>query len=196
MRSFREFLIESHKTYTFRIKVAGELTNEQVGKLEDHFERWGLESLSKPKRTPIQEHPQDFPEVMNSEISIMELIVNYPATPRDVLECVHSALAIPVDHIRVYNEHDPHEADREAEVKAEDEEYEVQLTAPYPKTKTEGFGDKYNKQFLKQLEKMPKMKIAGGNTSKAQTSNDLPQGKASPVGSTKVKMPTPRSSAR
>ena len=196
MRSFREFLIESHKTYTFRVKVAGELTNEQVGKLEDHFERWGLESLSKPKRTPIQEHPQDFPEVTNSEISIMELIVNYPATPRDILECVHSALGIPVDHIRVYNEHDPHETDREAEVKAEDDEYEVQLTAPYPKTKSEGFGDKYNKQFLKGLEKMPKMKIAGGNTSKAQTSNELPQGKSSPVGSNKVKMPTPRSSAR
>ena len=196
MRSFREFLIESQKTYSFRVKVAGELTNEQVGKLEDHFERWGLESLSKPKRTPIQEHPQDFPDVTNSEVSIMELIVNYPATPRDVLECVHSALGIPVDHIRVYNEGDPHEADREIEVKAEDDEYEVQLTAPYPKTKTDGFGDKYNKQFLKGLEKMPKMKIAGGNTSKAQTSNDLPQGKASPVGSNKVKMPTPRSSAR
>ena len=197
MRSFREFLIESHKTYTFRVKVAGELTNEQVGKLEDHFERWGLESLSKPKRTPIQEHPQDFPEVTNSEISIMELIVNYPATPRDILECVHSALGIPVDHIRVYNEGDPHEAEREAEVKTEDDEYEVQLTAAYPKgDKNHQYGDKHNKKFLKDLEKMPKMKIAGGNTSKAQTSNDLPQGKASPIGSNKVQMPTPRSSAR
>jgi len=196
MRSFKEFLIESQKTYTFRIKVAGELTNEQVGKLEDHFERYGIESLSKPKRTPIQEHPQDFPNIINSEISIMELVINYPATPRDIIECVHSALGIPVDNIRAYNKGDPHEADREQEVKTEDEDYEVQLTAPYPKTKTDGFGDKYNKQFLKGLDKMPKMKIAGGNALKAQTTNELPQGKASPVGSTQVKMPTPRSPAR
>ena len=197
MRSYREFLIESKKQYTFRIKVAGEVADEALEKLEASFDRWGLASLSKPKRTPIQQHPQDFQNLENTEVSIMELTLDYPATPAEVAQCMHNSTKIPVDNIRVYNEGDPLEVAREEEVKTEDDEYEVQLTAPYPKgDKNPAYGDKFNKQFLKGLEKMPKMKISGGNTSKAQTTNDLPQGKASPVGSTKVKMPTPRSSAR
>jgi hypothetical protein len=197
MRSYKEFLIESKKQYTFRVKVAGEVTDEQLEMLEANFDRWGLASLSKPKRTPIQQHPQDFPNITNSEISVMELVLDYPATPAEVAQCMHNCCNIPMDNIRVYNDGDPLEAAREDSVEDEDEEYEVQLTAPYAKSsKDHPYGDKFNKQFLKDLEKMPKMKIAGGNSSKGTTTNDLPQGKLSPVGSTKNMKPTPRSSAR
>jgi hypothetical protein len=34
MRSYKEFLIESKKQYTFRVKVAGEVTDEQLEMLE------------------------------------------------------------------------------------------------------------------------------------------------------------------
>lgn len=196
MKSYREFLIESQKTYDFRIKVAGEVSNDQLESMENMLEKFGLESLSKPKRTPIQEHPQDFPDIVNSEVSIMELVVNYPATPRDVKEAICACTQLPESHVRVYNANDPLESDREIEVAQEEQEYEVQLTAPYPKSKSELFGDKYNKNFLKGLKSVFKTKAAGGNTPKAQTSNDLPQGKASPVGSNKVNMPTVKSSAR
>ena len=196
MKSFKEFLIESAKTYEFRIKVAGEVDNEHMESMERSLEKYGLESLSKPKRTPIQEHPQDFPDITNSEVSIMELVVNYPATPRDIKEAIHGCTGFPEANIRVYNANDPLESDRELEVKQEDQEYEVQLTAPYPKTKTDGFGDKHTKQFLKGIKSVFKTKAAGGTTPKAQTTNELPQGKSSPVGSNKVNVPTPRSSAR
>lgn len=197
MKSYKEFLIESKKQYTFRIKIAGDVSNEQLEMLEANLEKWGLANLSKPKRTPIQEHPQDFPEITNTEVSMMELTLDYPATPLEIQECIHKSCHIAMDNIRVYNEGDPLEAEREEEVKAEGEKYEVQLTAPYPKgDKNPQYGDKHNKKFLKDLEKMPKMKIAGGSSSKGKTTNDLEQGKLSPVGSTKNKMPTPRSSAR
>jgi len=197
MRSYREFLIESKKQYTFRLKVAGEVSDEHQEMLEASFDRWGLASLSKPKRTPIQQHPQDFPNITNSEISVMELVLDYPATPAEVAQCMHNTINIPMDSIRVYNEGDPLEAEREEDAESEDEEYEVQLTAPYPKSdKDPQYGDKSNKKFLKDLEKMPKMKISGGNTGKSQTTNDLPQGKLSPVGSTKNAKPTPKSAAR
>lgn len=196
MKSFKQFLIESQKTYDFRIKVAGEVSNEQQDSMESMLEKFGLESLSKPKRTPIQEHPQDFPDVTNSEVSIMELVVSYPATPREIKEAVCSCIGLPESHVRVYNANDPLEADREIEVAQEEQEYEVQLTAPYPKTKTDGFGDKYNKNFLKGLKSVFKTKAAGGSTPKAQTTNELPQGKSSPVGTNKQSMPTVKSSAR
>lgn len=196
MKSFREFLTESAKTYDFRIKIAGDVSDQHMEAMEQSLEKYGLESLSKPKRTPIQEHPQDFPDVTNSEVSIMELVVNYPATPRDIKENICSCTRLPESHVRVYNANDPTESDREIEVAQEEQEYEVQLTAPYPKTKTDGFGDKHTKQFLKGLKSVFKTKAAGGSTPKASTTNDLPQGKSSPVGSNKATMPTVKSAAR
>ena len=191
MISFKEFLIESAKQYKFRVKVAGELTDEQLEFLETALDKWGVASVSKPKRSPIQEHPTDFPNVINSEISVMEVVLNYPCTPQELQLCFSEATSISVDKIKTYNEGDPGMEERDEEVAEEDKPYEVQLTAPYPKgDKNPQYGDKFNKQFLKDLEKMPKMKIAGGNTSKAHTTNDLPQGKLSPVGSTKMAKPT------
>ena len=196
MISFKQFLAESQKTYEFRVKIAGEVSEDQVDAMERNLEKFGLESLSKPKRTPIQEHPQDFPDVTNSEVSMMEVVVNYPATPRDIKENICACTKLPESHVRVYNANDPTESDREIEVAQEEQEYEVQLTAPYPKTKTDGFGDKHTKQFLKGLKSVFKTKAAGGSTPKAQTSNELPQGKTSPVGSNKQNMPTVKSAAR
>lgn len=197
MISFKQFLAESQKTYEFRVKIAGEVSEDQVDAMERNLEKFGLESMSKPKRTPIQEHPQDFPDVTNSEVSMMEVVVNYPATPRDIKENICACTKLPESHVRVYNANDPLESDREEEVKTEEEDYEVQLTAPYPKgDKKQAFGDKHNKEFLKGLKSVFKTKAAGGSTPKASTTNDLPQGKASPVGSNKATMPTVKSAAR
>ena len=55
MKSFVEYLIESSKTYEFRIKIAGEVTDDQMQRIESLMEKFGLESITKPKRTPIQE---------------------------------------------------------------------------------------------------------------------------------------------
>ena len=191
MISFREFLTESAKQYKFRVKVAGEITDEQLEMIETALDKWGVASVSKPKRSPIQEHPTDFPDLVNTEVSVMEVVLNYPCTPMELGQCISETAKIPLQNLKAYNENDPGMAEREEEVENEDKPFEVQLTAPYPKgDKNPQYGDKFNKQFLKDLEKMPKMKIAGGNTSKAQTTNDLPQGKLSPVGSTKVSKPT------
>lgn len=195
MISFKEFLTESAKQYKFRVKVAGEITDQQLESLETALDQWGVSSVSKPKRSPIQEHPIDFPNITNSEVSVMEIVLSYPCTPLELQQCMADTTGIPVGRIKAYNENDLSMTEREAAAQEEEENkpYEVQLTAPYPKSdKNPQYGDKFNKQFLKDLEKMPKikMKIAGGNTSKVHTTNDLPQGKLSPVGSTKVSKPT------
>lgn len=197
MKSFKQFLTESAKQYTFRIKVAGEITPEDMDKIENVLDKWSLVAASKPKRTPIQEHPMDFPQLTNMEVSMVSVIVDYPATPKEIEIAIHDRTGIPADHIRVYNNDDPHEAEREDDAAKEEEEYKPLLTSAYPKTEKDvPFGDKYNKQFLKDLEKMPKMKVAGPSTPKAKTSNDSPQGTQSPVGSTKTAKPTPKSFAR
>ncbi len=192
MKSFAEFLTESTKQYDFKIKVAGTLSDEQVDRLEAALEKWGLQHLNKPKVTPIQKHPTDFANLTEIEVSIMDVTLDYPATPQEIIARMAEYCTITPDYIRVFGAEDPNQADLEAQAEAseeiEKEEYKVQLTAPYPKSeKNLPAGDKFVQKFLKDQKRKPAFKIAGGASSKAQSTNDLPVGTSSPISGRKGK---------
>jgi len=192
MKSFAEFLTESTRQYDFKIKVAGTLADEQLERLEAALEKWGLQSLAKPKVTPIQKHPADFTNLKEIEVSIMDVTLDYPATPHEIIARMAEYCTITPDHIRVFGAADPNQADLEAQVEAmeeiEEEEYEVQLTAPYPKSaKNLPAGDKFTQKFLKDQKRKPSFKIAGGASPKGSSTNDLPQGNTSPISGRKGK---------
>jgi hypothetical protein len=188
MKSFTEFLTESTKQYNFRIKVAGTLSDEQVDRLESAMEKWGLQSINKPKVTPIQKHPVDFTNLKEIEVSIMDMTLDYPATPQEIIARMAEYCTINADHIKVFNSDDPNQIEMEEKAEEEEKEYEVQLTAPYPKSeKNLPVGDKHTQKFLKDQKRKPAFKIAGGNTPKSQSTNDLLQGKVSPISGRKGK---------
>jgi hypothetical protein len=85
MKSFEQYLTESKKTYQFKIKVAGDLSEDFSSKLNSAMEKFAIVSLGKGKRTPIQEVPLDFPNLKNSTVTVFDLEVTYPTTPQ-VLE--------------------------------------------------------------------------------------------------------------
>lgn len=192
MKSFVEFLTESTRQYDFKIKVAGTLSDEQVDRMEAALEKWGLQSIAKPKVTPIQKHPTDFSNLKEIEVSIVDATFDYPATPHEIIARIAEYCTVSPDHIRVFGADDPNQADLEAQAETaeeiEDEEYEVQLTSPYPKSeKNLPAGDKFTQKFLKDQKRKPSFKIAGGSVPKSTTTNDLPQGTTSPISGRKGK---------
>lgn len=182
MKSFVEFLIESSKTYQFRVKVAGELTDEHIDRIENHMERFGLDSISKPKKTPIQKQPSGFGEsVTNSEVNILEISTSYPATPQQIAAIMQEVTKFPESHVVVVNKDDPEEIAREVAADDKNEEYKPLLANDYEDEKTDAaFGDEYNSNFLKELETR-KYEFEAENKEKAKTTNDLPAGTASPI---------------
>lgn len=80
MKSFKQYLTESKKEYKFRIKYAGTLTDSQIDRIEMALGKYSVLDMSKPKTTPIQEHPMDFQTLKNSEVSIVDVTVDYPST--------------------------------------------------------------------------------------------------------------------
>lgn len=154
MKSFVEYLIESAKTYEFRIKLAGELTDDHITKIESQFEKFGLESISKPKKTPIQENPMGFgPKVKNSEVHIFDVELNYPTTPQVLTSMLEAICEFPESHIIVVNKNDPEEIAREVAKDTKEEEYKTALGNDYDQEKLDPtYGDEYNKNFLKELE--------------------------------------------
>jgi len=153
MKSFKTYLTESTKEYNFRLKFADLPEDFNVGRLETALEKYALSSVSKPKKTPIQEHPMDFQTLNNAEVHIVDATVAYPATAGELHNYLYNALGIAPSHLVVINKDHPEEIAREELAKTEDEEYETLLGNDYKDdTKAEEFfGDKYNENMLKEL---------------------------------------------
>lgn len=151
MKSLKSYLIESEQTYKFRIKMAHECDSEKMDALETALEKYELKSLSKPKKTPIQEHPMDFQTLNNAEVHIMDAEVTYPVTAHQLYAYISEVVGIPASELVIINSDHPEEIAREEAVK--EEEYETLLGSDYKDEKHEStFGDEYNENMLKQLE--------------------------------------------
>ena len=86
MKSFTEFLIESKKTYPFKIGVAGELPEGFVDAMETALKKYDVINMSAGKKTPIQERPLDFPQLENTEVTYFEVELTYPTTTQVLQE--------------------------------------------------------------------------------------------------------------
>jgi hypothetical protein len=157
MKSLKTYLMEAETTYKFRLKLACECNDETLDKLESALEKYELKSLSKPKRTPIQEHPADFQTLTNSEVHIMDAEVTYPVTSYQLYEYISQVVGIPANMLVVINKDHPEEIAREEALKEEGDEYVTKLEdADYKDADSvkgeDHFGDKYNENMLKELE--------------------------------------------
>ena len=58
MKTFTEYLTESKKIYEFKVGIAGELPENCADSMESCLQKFGLESMSSPKKnTQSQERP-------------------------------------------------------------------------------------------------------------------------------------------
>lgn len=158
MRSFKEYLAESKKTYTFRVKVAGEVSSDTEKAMEAVLSKFGVSSFKKSGKTPIQELPLDFPRVKNKEVNIYEVTLQYPTTQYELTEYLSSELAITKECIVVRRPDEPYEVYQE---KAEPQESPLLLDSEYKETPSvnseEYYGDKYNSGFVKELNDILKL---------------------------------------
>ena len=103
MSTFKEYLSESVKTYEFKIKIAGDLPEGFDNAMKSALSKYDCASISKGKRTPIQESPLDFPEMKNTHVTIFDVTCRYPATPQALTEYLSDQLKIARTGIRVRN---------------------------------------------------------------------------------------------
>jgi hypothetical protein len=186
MKTFKEYLTESKKVYSFKIKVAGELPEKFQEGLKQRLERCKVVTLEKVATTPIQKLPLDFPELENKEVTVFEVITEYPITgPEISLDIKNMGLDEACFRVRGSNE--PTEAEQvlaDAEPSGEALLDEVDMDKSAGKVKHKDyFGDEFNKSFLKDLAKAAKdckkegvqieFKLPKGKTDKAGTKSAL-----------------------
>jgi len=166
MTDFKHYLAESIKEYNYKIKVAGDLSEDFGTKLESALKKYEVKSLSKGKKTPIQEMPLDFPHLKNQAVTIFELTTMYPASVFEMRALVADSMRLHPNQIVVRKPGEPTEeyqeemkanAEKKSEFKSmlQDVEYK-----DAPKVKAdEVYGDRANQSLLKELLKDRKQKM-------------------------------------
>tara|TARA_R110000851_G_scaffold267203_1_gene419648 strand:- start:1670 stop:2239 length:570 start_codon:yes stop_codon:yes gene_type:complete len=109
MKSFTEILLESKKTYEFKIGYAGELPSTLEDTIESCLQKFDVISMSPGKKTPIQERPLDFPQLQNCEVTYWEVGVNYPTTPQVLQEYIADCCGCDQANFIIRNMNDPRE---------------------------------------------------------------------------------------
>ena len=122
---FQELLNESKKTYNFKVGIAGELPEGCEESIKSCLEKYSVASMSKGKKTPIQERPLDFPQLENMEVTYYEVELNYPSTQQVLQEYIGQCCNINQSYIIVRN---PEEAQEKYQEMPTDTTYETMLT--------------------------------------------------------------------
>lgn len=155
MKTFRDYLTESKKVYSFKVKVAGDLPENFQDNLKKSLEKFEVVTFNK-MTTPVQESPMDFPELSNRSITIFDLVLEYPITAPEIAAYVKEQ-GVPEEFFRVRGSSEPSEIDQ----LIVDENGEAILNDPFYKEEAkikpkDYFGDDFNRSFLKDLAKTAK----------------------------------------
>jgi hypothetical protein len=80
MKSLRQYITESVKTYNYTIKIAGDVDKNFLDLFKYNLNKFDPVKISDPVRTPIQKDPYGFENLSNAAINIIKAEFRYPAT--------------------------------------------------------------------------------------------------------------------
>jgi hypothetical protein len=191
MKNFQQYLAESERTYNYRIKIVGDIAPDFVQQLEEKLAQFDIVKIGKPRSTPVQLKPADFPKHSNNSVTSIDVEFRYPAIEPQIKQL---AQLLFMDPNRIIMLTVPYEDSLDAErVRVEKENTDLLTDTDYPADTAEQKALK--KDYSAKPEDHAVLKnayrsdftVAGGKTPAAKTTNDLPMGTTSPM--TQIKRP-------
>lgn len=187
MKPFQTYIFELSKPSEFRIKVGNVDPKGYMDRIKDALNAWQLESISPVKSLPIQEH-REFPQWGPCESWTFDVKLAYPTNTVQVRRVITERAGLNPDWICVRNLNEANDTD-EAEARGKDHKGAL-LDDPELKEDPEGqplVGQARIGSLLKELESR-KFDVAGTESADGKTTNEIPQGDVSPVGTVKNKL--------
>ena len=156
MSTFAKYLTESTKTYEYKVKIAGDISDDFGTRMETALGKFEVQKLSAGKKTPIQSLPLDFPALKNESVTIFDVTTNYPANVREMHEYIADYMRISPAMVVVRIPGEPTEEYQEQIANATKSEYKNKLQdieyKDAPKVNAEDFhSSKANMSLLKEL---------------------------------------------
>lgn len=190
MKPFQNYIFELNKPSEFRIKIASiEPKGEVMDRIKGALDAYQLESVSAVKSLPIQEH-REFPNWGGPcEAYQFDVTVAYPTTTVAIQQLIKERVGLNPDWICVRNLNEAEYTD-EAEALDANAQKGALLDQDDLGGSTEGqalAGQSRIGSLLKELETR-QFEIAGSESAAGKTTNDIPQGEDSPVGTKQNKI--------
>lgn len=194
MKSFRTYLTESARTYDFKVRIAGEMDKDIIAELKQCLEAYKLESISAPRRLPIQETPE-FPSMGPVEVNVFDVKLAYPVTDAVLRSLIVERAGISGACVKVTPANSPYEMVQDGkEVSNLDggvvlDEPEMKA-APVDKDLV---GDARIPSLIKELEETRKYQYPDAAGGKTPAAKPMPEpATTSPVGSVQNKITSPK----
>jgi hypothetical protein len=189
MKSFKDYLTESKRTYDFKVKIACPMTAESEDNMKALLGKYQVVGFKKSTTTPVQALPLDFPRLTNTEVNIYEVSLDYPVASHELQNYLGNGLRILEQCIVVRKPGEPSEQYQEPGEQREgallnDSEYKESPNVD----SNDYYGDKYNQSLIKTLnDDLKAQHKARGqvipNGDDGKTTNEVAQSNTSPVGS-------------
>lgn len=198
MKSFRHYLMESVRTYRYKIKIAGTPDKNWIQLFCLNLQKFDPISIGEPKATPIQKDPYGFPGLTNQPVTMIDAEFKYPCTEPMVKQLAR-LLNYDENLVRMI------QADYDGSVDKEVEGYANQMNhSPVldheeledsGKQASKDYADQYMSKIAAESEKDKiKMKYAAPETKPAVDTRKLPGNTKSPM-TTIVRQPKPETGA-
>ena len=191
MKPFARYLAESEKTYSYRIKIVGDVPAGFVKELEKKCSQFDVVKMGNLKSTPVRKVVPDFPAFPNQPLNIVDVEFRYPAIEPQLKQL---AQLLGLDPNRIVMNTIPYEDSLDSEnTKIQDQNQDLLKDTDYPapdqmqkNLKKDYSAEPHDHVVLKNAYRSD-FTVAGGRTPPAKTTNELPMGNKSPM--TSIKRP-------
>jgi len=198
MKTFHQYIVESERTYNYRIKILGDVPAGFVKNLEEKMAQFDVVSMSRPKTTPVQKLIKDFPGEENQSMTFVDVNFRYPAIEPQIKQLAQ-LLGFDPNHIAMQTrEYDEGISKEISNIEAQNKDLLANTDYPAPTAEQRALKKDYSigpydHAVLKNAYRSD-FTVAGGKTPPAKTTNEIPQGTKSPMTNIK-RQPKPATGA-
>jgi len=156
MRSLKQYITESLKSYNYTIKIAGDVDKNFIDMFKYNLNKFDPIRISDPVKTPIQKDPYGFPNLANQSVTIIKADFRYPAT-EPMIQQIAQLLGYNVNMVRVISSQYDDSINSEAESYANEMKDSPLLTheemgeQPGAKEANKAYGDSYLSSIKDQM---------------------------------------------
>lgn len=193
MKTFRQFLLENIRKYEFRLYFSGKPAADAADQVRKLLGAFQVTDTGKMRTEPVRKQHQMFPLQQSPEVYVLDVTCAYPANSEQIRQSLLPAFA--ADQLAVQNLQQAEDQALQLKQQLDKPQQPLLTTEPEPSTvkTSDWFGTEYNQQLVNKSRTGIALKPLAGAapvSKPAATTNDLPVGTLSPVGSKPVQMPS------